>query len=335
MKTVCGIVALTIALSACATVCPPTPANTMSDSPFRNYRLSALAINTTDSPSMPFAQEILDTDPLHGYRPANYSEAETIIRSTFSKPGDEGYASAPAVHVICSMETVSPSMPGFIDHLPAKLVGKVSVIDPGTKRTLANKQCDFDAATLPAPAKDECGKRGLPGLSDVIHQCLRQFAPDMKSARLKPQPTPGAMLEGTFTGVTVNFTPNPPTMWQKATNSQSKRFDDVTLYRLTTYELPTAISKALVDNNPFSNSAANTYSIIIDVKDSELPFEFFSVRKVRYSATTTIQRNGKSVGSFTHAAPQTIVSQRQTAYAGHVQAIVEYLRDHAEEIDKM
>lgn len=334
MKTTYLALILAFTLSACATVCPPAPANTMSDSPFRNYRLSALVINTTDYPARPFAEEILDTELATIYRPADYLAAEQIIRDSFSKPSEAAYQTAPALHMLCSMETVANSQRGAFNLLPAKIVGKISIVDPGTKRTLIFKQCDFEASTMPNAKTEECKQKGLSGLSDVINQCLRQFTPGMQSISVTPQPTQGALLDGTFVGVTGNFTPNPPSLLQKITNSLAKQKLDIRFYRIVTYELPTALSKAFVDNSPFSNAATNTYSIKIDVSDSDITDEFFSRPKMRYTAVNTILKNGKPVGSFTYASSQTLPSERSTLYLGHMQAIIDYLRDHAAEIDK-
>ena len=321
-------------LCACATVCAPAPANPMPDSPFRNYRLSSLVIETTDLPSQPFSKEIQDTRYIQLYRPHYYPQASEIIHAAFSKPSDKRYADAPAVHMLCTMEAVTPSAMGFLDNQSARFVGKISIVDPVTKRTVASKECDFDAETVPNAAKEKCGQRGLPGLSDVIHQCLRQFAPEMKSSVLKPQPTPGVLLDGTFIGVTADFTPNPPSLLQQSITAAYKKQDDILLDRLVTYELPTKLSKAFVDNNPFSNSAANTYGVAIAVNDSDLSSGVFTSTKVRYTAVTTILKNGKPMGSFTFHAPESILRERSAIYASHMRAILDYLRDHAAEIDK-
>lgn|GEM_PF-4804554 len=321
-------------LCACSTVCPPAPANTMPDSPFRNYRLSSLIITTTDFPNRPFSQEILDTEFPLSYRPRDYPLVENILHDAFSKSGDKDYATAPALHMVCSVETAQQHPSGFFNLMPAKFVGKISIVDPGTKRTLVYKQCDFDASTMPGAKAEECSQRDLPGLSDVIHQCLRQFAPEMRSIILKPQPNKDALLDGTFVGVVGSFTPNPPTFLEKISNSKRKKDYDTILDRLVSYELPTNLSTSFMDNNPFSNAASNTYGVKIDVSESDLSAGFISPLKMRYTSVTTILKNGKPVGSFTYKSSQSTLRERTTLYASHMQAILEYLRDHAAEIDK-
>lgn len=329
-----GLLLMTV-LYGCGVSCPPAPANPMPDSPFRGYRLGALVIETADSPSQPFSREIFDVSRDKRYRPYYYPQTREIIRDAFSKPGDNRYNNAPVVNMLCSMEDVYPGISGSFSDKPARFAGKISIIDPATKRTVASKKCEFDADAIQNSVAGKCGQRGLPGLSDVIHQCLRQFASEMKPSVLKPQPAPGALLDGTFTGVTTSFTPTAPDALEKLF-LDGNAWSNFIMSRLVTDEMSTVLSKTIVDNTSFSNSVANTYSVAVEVHDSEILSGVLHLLhdQIRYTAVTTILKNGKPVGRFTFTAPKSLLDERFSLYESHGKAILGYLRDHAAELNK-
>jgi hypothetical protein len=333
MKIKLPALALLLLLGACAHPCKEAPLQTLANSPFQNYRLGELIVEPAADPEETGSSSEAVFQNVYRYKPLIYTYAEPVIESWFSKPIDKGYAQAPVVHVVCSVDKFTTSTQGFFENDPAEFSGTITLIDPGTNKPILSKRCEKKAQTVPKDALNNyCDQSfGKPGLNNALNQCALEFSNEMKSLALQPQPTPGAVIEGTLVDVLGFHTIKTLSFWESFWGAEEKRHKDIVVNRIARDMLPNAIKRAVVESNTsFNNSSSKIYKVSTTIKSYDMSFNgIFSKGSLQYTAETTVFMNSMKLLSFDYTSPKFMLADRDKEFAKHAKYIVDYLKKNA------
>ncbi len=321
---------LLLLLSACAQPCKVAPIQSLPNSPFQNYRLGALIVEPATNAEETNSSSESSFQNVYQYKPLIYTYAEPVIESWFSKPIDKGYAQAPVVHVVCSVDKFTTSTQGFFENSPAEFAGTITLIDPGTNKPILSKRCEKIAQTVPKDTiNNYCDQSfGKPGLSNALNQCALEFSKEMAGLNIQQQPTPGAVIDGTLVDVLGLHVIKSQSFWESLGNAESKRHKDIIINRVARDMLPNAIKRVVMESNTsFNNSSNKMYKIVTTIKNYDLSFNgFFSKGSLQYTAETVVFVNSIKLLAIDYTSPNFPFADKDKEFTKHAKYIVDYLK---------
>lgn len=322
--------ALLFSLCACAPNCQLAPVKTLSDSPFQQYRLSGLIVEPAVKPDQSAKAQDSNFQDVYHYTALQYSDVIPILKNLFSKPEQEGYASAPAVHLLCAVDDLGQSTPGFFSVGPAHFSATLTLVDPTTNKVIASKKCKKEASPSPENTpQNYCSQStGLVGLSDAINQCAFEFKADMKAVTLAEQLPDDAAFIGTLTTVSGGHNIKKQSYLASIFGGEDKRHKDIIMNRVGIDILPNEITRKLIRTNKvFSNTGASSYKLHTTITDYTLSWtNLFGVGELQYTALTQVLKDGALVATITYTSPVFQLPERHKAFSAHADAIVAQLR---------
>lgn len=330
MKAIALVFALLLTAAGCAPNCQLAPVKTLSDSPFQQYRLSGLIVEPAVKPDLDPKAGDRDFQDVYHYTAIQYSDALPILKNLFSKPEQPGHASAPAVHLICAVDDLGLSTPGFFSVGPAHFSATLTLIDPTTNKNIASKKCKKEASPSPeSTPQNYCSQSvGLVGLSDAINQCALEFKADLKAASLAEQFPDDAAFTGTLTTVSGGHSIKKQSYMASIFGGDDKRHKDIIMNRIGVDILPNEITRRLMRTNKvFSNTGASSYKLHTTITDYTLSWtNLFGVGELQYTATTQVLKDGALVATITYTSPVFPLPERHKAFSAHADSIVAQLR---------
>ena len=338
MKVALLSLTLILTLCACAPNCQPKPTKALGASPFENLRLSALIVEPARAPGQEHNESNATFYLATHYDALQFDLALPIIGELFKQPQSPGYAAAPAVHVLCTVDDLRVSTQGYFSDTPAQFFATLSLVDPGTNKVLLSKSCrKTTSSTATKPTPNYCGQsQGYTDLEDAIRQCALEFSWDVNTVAIQAQPNNAAALDGTLVEVSGAHTAGRFSGMSRMFLGNAKITDDVTMTRIALDILPNAVKRNVMQsNNLFTNTANNSYKLVTTITDYDISFfSHWGHYTIKYTANTKIIKNGVAVATFDYSAKEFLIAERDQAFSKHAAAISDYLRKNAADIQK-